>query len=394
MTVQITKRTAVQFGAGSVGRGFLGQLFCEAGLETVFIDTDNELIDALNRAHQYQLEIVGMNHEVHLIQPVRAVEACNLADCAQAVADATIACTAVGAHALDAAALTIAEGLQRRFLTQAEPLNILVCENLPHADTLLRDAVKQRLPAEFHAQLDSSVGFVRTVVARMTPVATAEQRLRDVTSIRTEEYKTLPVDKDAVVGVLPRIPGIEAVGCFQSEIDRKLFAHNGAHAVLGYLGWKAGVEFGWQALQVPYIAESVAGALNEVSQALHKEWGVPSKVMADYCDDLVRRFANRDLGDTCIRLCRDPQRKLAHNDRLVGAASLCYSHGVSPIYLARGIAAALTYLASPNSLEIMISQEHAAELLMSTSGLSANDPLTTLVLDQLAQLPRGRGDVQ
>ncbi len=394
MTAQTSKRTAVQFGAGSVGRGFLGQLFCEAGLETIFIDTDVELIKALNSAHQYRLDIVGRASKTHNIQPVRAIHASDASNCTSAMVGASIACTAVGAKALDAAANTIAEGLQQRFRAHREPLNILVCENLPHADRTLYDAVKRRLPSELHTQLDSSVGFVRTVVARMTPVATTQERILDVAAIRTEAYKTLPIDKDAIVGSLPHIPGIVTVGNFQSEIDRKLFAHNGSHAVLGYLGWSAGHEYGWQALQSSQIASTVSGALHEVAAALEQEWHTPQDELSDYCADLLSRFANRELGDTCLRLCRDPQRKLAGDDRLVGAARLCIKHGVTPLNLACGIAAALTFLADSKHHDERLSQQQAVELLHSASGVLPHDPLTLLVLDQLEVLQTIRGSAQ
>ena len=46
--------------------------------------------------------------------------------------------------------------------------------------------------------------------------------------------------------------------------------------------------------------------------------------------DLLRRFTNRALGDTIFRLGRDPLRKLAPKDRLVGAARLAEKAGIFP----------------------------------------------------------------
>jgi len=40
--------TAIVFGAGNVGRGFLGQLFTESGYQVVFVDIDEPLLQALN----------------------------------------------------------------------------------------------------------------------------------------------------------------------------------------------------------------------------------------------------------------------------------------------------------------------------------------------------------
>ena len=383
MTEQTSRQTAVQFGAGSVGRGFLGQLFSEGGLETIFIDTDERLIDALETRRRYRLDIVGRQNESHSIAPVRALHANDRHACATALTGAAIACTAVGASAMSAAAQTIAAGLEQRLRDGGEPLTILVCENLPRADIVLRDAVLGFLPADLHGALTANVGFVRTVVARMTPVATAAERADDVAAIRTEAYNTLPVDADAIVGTLPVIPGLSAVGRFQSQIDRKLFAHNGSHAVLGFLGWHAGLEFGWQALEVPQIYSFVAGALNEVSRALQAEWGMTATEMSAYNADLLERFTNQALGDTCIRLCRDPRRKLAEDDRLVGAARLCLKHSVTPVNIAAGIAAAVHYLVNPNEPLADLNNAQAGEVLRDTSNIRGTDPLLPLIHDQL-----------
>ena len=41
-------RLAVQFGAGNIGRGLMGQLLRESGFETVFVDISTPLVDDLN----------------------------------------------------------------------------------------------------------------------------------------------------------------------------------------------------------------------------------------------------------------------------------------------------------------------------------------------------------
>jgi hypothetical protein len=52
-------RNAVVFGAGRIGRGFLGQLLCEAGFLTIFVDTDITLVNALNHRREYPLHLVS-----------------------------------------------------------------------------------------------------------------------------------------------------------------------------------------------------------------------------------------------------------------------------------------------------------------------------------------------
>ena len=65
-------KTAVQFGAGNIGRGFIAQLFCESGLETVFVDVVPDIVDALNARGQYTIHIVGSDASDVTVDHVRA----------------------------------------------------------------------------------------------------------------------------------------------------------------------------------------------------------------------------------------------------------------------------------------------------------------------------------
>src|SRR6185503_18856892 len=153
----------------------------------------------------------------------------------------------------------------------------------------------------------------------------------------------LPIDSRVIVAGFPTIAGVEPVDNFGAHVERKLYTHNCAHAALGYLGWLRGIEFGWQALENVEVKSTVDDVLGETGAALVQKHGFDESEHRAHVNDLMGRFANRDLGDTCFRLARDPIRKLAPDDRLVGAARLCESQGVDPIALARVIASALRF---------------------------------------------------
>src|ERR1700693_765570 len=100
--------TAVQFGAGNIGRGFLAQLFYESGLEVVFVDVAAPLVAALKTRSAYQIEVVGGNATTVSIEGVRVVDGADVGCVAEEIAAAEIVATAVGANALRAIAPAIA----------------------------------------------------------------------------------------------------------------------------------------------------------------------------------------------------------------------------------------------------------------------------------------------
>src|SRR5207302_1526330 len=85
------------------------------------------------------------------------------------------------------------------------------------------------------------------------------------------------------------------------------------------------------------------GVLAETSEALIRKHAFDRSEHEAHVMDLLSRFANQELGDTCFRLARDPIRKLAPEDRLVGAARLCESQGVRSESLSTVIASALKF---------------------------------------------------
>lgn len=390
-------RTAVIFGAGSVGRGFLGQLFSESGYVVVFIDVDEPLVEAVASRGSYTLRLAGIDKVEDLtIGPARAVDGRDTEAVAAEVAQASVMATAVGARVLRAISRPMAAGLAQRWEGgTTAPLNVIICENLHDAPDLLRDYVRESLPEAMRGSLDR-VGFVPAVIARMSPVPTPEQRAADPALIVAEPYKVLPVDREAFVGDVPEVVGMEAVTPFVAYTERKLYIHNAAHAILGYLGYWRGLTFGYEALVDAWIRPLLDQALGESARALVAEHGLDPEAMDEHAQDLLARFANRALGDPVVRLARDPLRKLSPSDRLVGAARLAEKHGIEPAGLAWGIAGALAYDNRDDALAVQLqerlSEEGLAGMMHSVCGMVQNERLAALVRDRYEALTKDQGN--
>lgn len=389
-------KQAVIFGAGNIGRGFLGQLFTESGYEVVFVEINRRLVDRLNQQGSYTLRIV--NNEVSqdlTIAHVRAVDVRDREAVAREIVAADLLATAVGVRALPQVAPVIALGIARRAEAGvASALNIIICENLKDASQSLRAMVQEHLAAEHHGYLEERVGFVEPVIARMVPILPDEVREKDPTFVVVEPYKVLPVDKKGFRGEIPDIVGLEAREDFAAYVDRKLYLHNAAHAMLGYLGYQKGLGVGYEALADPQIRPLLDQALDEAAQALVAEYGFDPRVLRAHVADIVVRLANRPLGDTIFRLARDPIRKLGSTDRLVGGARLALKHGIEPDALSWGIAAGLAFddPGDPQAsrLQEMLREGGLDTILAQVCGLDPAGPLAGMVRERYGRVVRGK----
>jgi mannitol-1-phosphate 5-dehydrogenase len=380
----LTMKTAVQFGAGNIGRGFLGQLFYQSGYETVFVDVVDELVEALNARGSYPLRTVDEPAETMMVRNVRAVNGRSLPDVARAVAGASIAATAVGVPVMDKIAEALAAGIALRFSTRdAPPLDIIVCENMIGAGPFMREQVRKYLPAEHHAALDERVGFVEASIGRMVPVMTDAQKAEDPLLVAVEAYCELPVDADAFKGGIPPIVHLLPRKDFGAYVERKLFVHNMSHAVTAYLGAQRGHAFIWQAVDDPQIRPVVEEAMAETCRALSQRHGLAARDLQAHARDLLRRFGNRALGDQVARVARDPIRKLGFNDRLIGAMRRCLDEGVSPSSVAIGTAAAIRYEAPDDPaavrVQAILADEGLDAVLSDICGVPSDSEIARLV---------------
>lgn len=336
---------AVIFGAGNIGRGFIGQLFSESGYEVIFIDINTEIVNALNSGGRYPVRVLGHDRTEDIwVDRVSGIDGRNADKVVEAVSDADIMATAVGIHALPVIAKSIAAGLKRRWKTRNDPLNILICENMLDADEYLGSLIKKELEPGLIHIFDERVGLVETVVGRMVPVMTREMQDGNILRICVEEFCELPVDKDAFKGSIPAIKNMIPSTPFSFFVRRKLFIHNMGHAITAYLGYLKGYQYIADAIENPVIRKIATDAMISSALALSKNYSLRPDETFDCVYDLIYRFGNKQLGDTISRVGRDARRKLSSNDRLVGAARLCNDNNVNAESICIGIAAAVKFL--------------------------------------------------
>jgi mannitol-1-phosphate 5-dehydrogenase len=338
----------VQFGAGNIGRSFIGQIFSRAGWEVVFVDVDQAVIDALNERRQYTVVVKDRVERTILVRNVRGIRAGDFESVRREVADADILATAVGQGALPRIMASIAAGLllRRRFF-QNLTLDIVICENLRNAASFFRTSLRKELGEEY--PFDTLVGLVETSIGKMVPIMSDEDRRKDPLLVYAEEYNTLLLDRKGFKGPIPAVPELDPKDNMKAYVDRKLYIHNLGHAVVCYVSFLFRPEYVyvWEAAIDRDVAAVTRSAMWESGKALIAEYPgeFDEGAMGAHIEDLLGRFGNRALGDTIYRAGRDLYRKLGPEDRLIGAVHLCMKHGVAPRNIALAIASGLFFKA-------------------------------------------------
>jgi len=313
---------AVVIGAGCIGRGFVAQLFAAAGWHVTFLDIDAPLVEALARDGSFVHVTVSTNESVRtVVGPVTAIDNGRDPDAAAAaLVSADVAATAVGGSQLCDIAPLIASAVARRVALGRPPLNLLLCENVHGAATVMHGLLEPLLSPEGLAH----VGLLETSIDRTIPVVDPAIRASDPSIIYADPYRPLLYDVAAVRGPGIDVPGIvgDPSVPFAYFGDRKLYVHNLGHVLTAYLGERAGAEFIHDAIAVPQIREVVRGAMVEAATAVAGEYDRPLAPLLGLVDDLLTRFADPAIPDTVARVGRDPIRKTAPGDRIMGAYEL------------------------------------------------------------------------
>lgn len=379
---------AVHFGAGNIGRGFIGLLLHQAGYDVCFVDVNKELVEEINQRKEYTILFADEDKPGITVNGIRALDASKTEQIIEAIAEADLVTTAVGPHILPTIAPLLAEGISRRLSAGDRPLQIIACENMIRGSSFLKKVVFEHLPEELVGKVSELIGFPDAAVDRIVPL----QKHEDILTVTVEPFAEWVVDQTQIIGDIPEIQGMTRVNNLDPYIERKLFTVNTGHAIAAYLGRIFGLETISQAMCHPFINYATRQALKETGALLVAKHQLDPKKHEQYIEKIVRRFENRFITDQVIRVGRSPIRKLAANDRLVAPAREAIEYGIHPANLGLGIASALLfdYSADQEVVEIQRQLQKSGweKTINRFTGITRDNQLFPLVIAQISLLQR------
>lgn len=332
---------ALHFGAGNIGRGFIGEVLYENRFETAFVDVNAEVIDALNEFNEYTIELAQEDKKHINIKNVRGINNGTHPEEVIEVFETTdIVTTAIGANILPIIAPLIAEGIQNRMeVNSTQPLDILACENMIGGSDFLKGEVTKHLSEEEIEYLEQYIGFPNAAVDRIVPLQSHEDKL----FVLVEPYREWVVDASTMKNKELRLAGVNYAENLQPYIERKLFTVNTGHAATAYNGKFAGYKTIDEALENKAVKAEVRNVLEETGALMIEKWNFDADQHQSYIEKIISRFSNPHISDHISRVGRTPIRKLGYDERFIRPMREAYERNLSVDHLINTVAKVFVY---------------------------------------------------
>lgn len=373
---------AVHFGAGNIGRGFIGMLLSQAGYEVRFIVRNSEKISLLQQRRHYTVTLANDAADSITVRNVTGINVKNREAVIRAVAEADLVTTAVGVNALKSIAEVIAKGIERRMIQNPESLNVIACENAIRASSRLKTFVYPYIASELRAEVNQYIGFPNSVVDRIVPV----QQYKDPLMVKVEPFYEWIIDRSDLRDTIPEIDGVRYVDSLDPYIERKIFTVNTGHCSAAYLGYIEGYQTIQEVMKNPRMREKIRLILEETGELLIKKYHFDIDQHRGYIRRTLQRFSNPHLIDKIVRVGRSPIRKLSADERLVGPAMQAYENGLDTPNLTSALAAAFMFDYDKDdqamTLQKIIEQNGVQPTITKYTGIPKEHPIYQSVLSK------------
>ncbi|KAI5280308.1 Mannitol-1-phosphate 5-dehydrogenase [Ascosphaera aggregata] len=390
-------KKAIHFGAGNIGRGFVGEFLHESGYEVVFVDVMDNVIDALQKAPSYTVtEISEQGERKLIIDNYRAINSkTHMDDVINEISSASVVTCAVGPNIIPRIAPAIAAGIDRRDPSQfTRPLTVIACENAIGATDTLHKYVKEKTPDSRRQSLPSRARFANSAIDRIVPAQSPGSGL----NVKIEKYYEWVVEQTPFGDYgHPDIPAIHWVDNLEPYIERKLFTVNTGHATAAYFGYVRGKKWVHESLADPEIRQHVYDALRETATLITSKHDIPAAEQQSYVEAIVARISNPALEDHVVRVGRAPLRKISRKERFIGPAAQLAEMGKPTTALLNAFEQALRFQnveGDEESIQLaaLLRKFTAEELTVKLTGLANDHPLFHPVLQRIRKVQMSAKD--
>ena len=309
----------VVIGAGKTGRGFIARLLQEAEKEIVFVDKNEELINRLREQKEFEVRFFGGVREPYKVNNFEAYT-WEMESIKPVFESAELIFVSVGGQNLKDVGAELS-----KVLVEDKHYYIVTAENASKPSVTLKEAIGKE-----NISVSESTVFCTTI---------EDEGIH----INSENYPYLQCNAKLLDGYVPDVKTIKVISNFSDFLTRKLYTYNAASCVIAYLGWKKGYSNYADAANDKEILELLDRNYEVTNRVLCKEFGYELEDQKEFALLSKKKFCDRTIVDTVARNARDPQRKLAKEERIMGPIKLMYKYGEDASVLEQTAAAAILY---------------------------------------------------
>lgn len=350
------KKNIVIVGAGKTGRGFLARLMQEAEKEIVFIEKDKQLVEQL-KSKDYEIHFFG-NCRDKVVMNNYKIYHWEEEEVKEALCNTALILVSVGGENLEEAGNKLAEKI-----AENKKYYIITAENASS-------------PAK---KLKKAIGKENVIVSESTVFCTTIEK--EGIDISSENYPYLQYNYELLEEKDFSISTLKPIRKFEDFLTRKLYTYNAASCVIAYLGWKKGYHIYSEAANDPEILEMLDKNYEATNRVLCKEFGYDFKDQQEFANLSRIKFLDSTIVDTIERNARDPKRKLAAEERLIGPIRLLHQYGEEADVLEKTVAAALKYRnPKEESWGKLVEEKSAEEILEEICGLKKGDKISNNIM--------------
>ena len=374
-------KKAVHFGAGNIGRGFIGEILFENGFEIAFVDVNETIIDALNERGSYEIEIAEEGQRHIAVSGVRGINnRLHPEVVVEAISEADLVTTAIGPNILPFIASLVAQGIEaRQAAGNQAPLDVLACENMIGGSEFLYEEVKKHLSEAGLAFAQEHIGFPNAAVDRIVPAQSHEDPLFVV----VEPFNEWVVETRGMKNPDLVLDKVHYEAELEPFIERKLFSVNSGNATSAYTGAYYGAQTILEALQNVTVKNNVEAVLAEIRSLLIAKWGFDEQALVDYHKVIISRFENPFIVDDVVLFARTPIRKVGYDERFIRPIRELTERGLSYQYLLQTVAYVFAYQDETDEqsvqLQALLAEKSLEEVVKEVTGLSDQDLIAEIV---------------
>ena len=286
-------KKAIHFGAGNIGRGFIGPVLQDNNYEVIFVDVDERLIDKLNTSKEYKVFKLGNTKDNSInVQNVSAVSLNNFSAISDILNEATLISSSVGPKFVQDVFDVINKVQFKNEVT------FIAFENMYRASSTVQKNSEASNP---------NLTVIDAVVDKIIPPqkkGSLDIIVENYGSIILDESKTKPLE----------ISDIVKYGHYEEEFIKKLWLLNGLHLQLAYFG----ISKGYKYIHEIYKSDEGKEFAIKASSELMNAFSLYAKKYDDieeFSLNINDRFSSDTINDELLRIARNPKIKFSENER-------------------------------------------------------------------------------